>query len=78
LRPSSGFEARDRWLSSNRGDLLVSKELTPWASAERSWESGSCSLGLGRMGGAGVRGLVLPPEGALLSGNLDNAKCLET
>jgi hypothetical protein len=29
------------------------------------------------MGGAGVRGLVLPPEGALLSGNLDNAKCLK-
>jgi hypothetical protein len=78
LRPSSGFEAGDRWLASQRGDWLVSTEVSSWVWTERSWESGSCSLGLGRMGGVGVRGLILPPEGALFSGNLDNANCLES
>jgi len=78
LRPSSGFEVGGRWLSSHKGELLVPEELSsrPWARVR--WESRSCSgsLGLGRMRGVGVRCLVLPPDGATLSGNLDNAKGL--
>ena len=73
LRPSSGSEEGFLWLSSHRGESEVLAVLS--SCARDCWESG-CAPGVGRARGVGVRGLVLPPDGAPLSGSLDNAKDL--
>lgn len=73
LRPSSGSEEGSLWLSSHRGE---SEELEVLSSCARGcWES-ACAPRVGRTRGVGVRGLILPPDGAPFSGNLDNARDL--
>jgi hypothetical protein len=73
LRPSSGSEEGCLWrLSSHRGESEVLKVLSSCAGG---WVS-RCASRVGRTRGVGVVGLVLPPDGAPLSGNLDNAKDL--
>lgn len=73
LRPSSGSEEGFLRLSFHRGELEVLAVLS--SCARDCWESG-CATGVGRARGVGVRGLVLPPDGAPLSGSLENAKDL--
>jgi hypothetical protein len=73
LRPSSGSEEGRLWPSSHRGDSEVLMVLS--SCVRCCWES-RCSPRVGRTRGVGVRGLILPPEGAPFLGNLDNAKDL--
>src|SRR6266849_1825758 len=74
LRPSSGSEEGCLWLlSSHRGESEVLRVLL--SCARGRWVSG-CAPRVGRTRGVGVDGLILPPDGAPLSGSLDNAKDL--